>query len=324
MKYNLLVSLLFICLLGTVTAQQQPPPDKSKIRIVDTLSKQERSNRNPVLLKTELDSMIQLHMASLPVVEPKQPVREIVTEIPTWIMITGAVALLVIALLLYLLFGYHRRLNKTVADLKRLIQNFDFYAATSSTTSAAPKNKSALEKKISELTAALTKEKELNQAIMKEYGLIKQSIAEVYKVRNYPAFDKEKSEDQIIMDLLKTEKTIATQAFEKYLKPIIAITDANKNNPARISKEETEKLLELLISLSLYHSEYLYLRINELAVGGNIVQRIGSNGKGVDPALLKKLNTEHGSRALVLRLALDKAGIGTLSYPVFDETDLNR
>jgi len=39
--------------------------------------------------------------------------------------------------------------------------------------------------------------------------------------------------------------------------------------------------------------------------------------------LLKKLNKEHGSRALVLRMALNKSGISKLSYPVFDETDLN-
>jgi hypothetical protein len=126
---------------------------------------------------------------------------------------------------------------------------------------------------------------------------------------------------------LSTEKSVAMHAFEKFLKPIIQIADANKNNPAKISKEDSDKLLELLISLSLYYIEYLYLRINELSVGGNIVQRIGGNGNGngngIDPALLKKLNTEHGSRALTLRMALNKAGIDKLSYPVFDDTDLN-
>lgn len=325
MRYKILLPFFIFFLAAGTYAQQQP--DRTKIRVVDTLTRQERNNRNPVILKTELDSMIQLHMSSLPQTVPQQqPVREVVTEIPTWITVTGIVALLVVALLLYLLFGYHRRLNKTVADLKRLIQNFDFYAATATPGDAAEKNtkaRAALEKKINTLTAELEKEKGQLQAVMAEYGIIKQSIAEVYKVRNYPSFDKEKSEDQIIIDLMKTEKTIANQAFEKFLKPVIAITDANKNNPAKISKEESERLLELLISLSLYHIEYLYLRINELAVGGSIVQRVGSNGKGIDPATLRKLNMEHGSRALVLRLALNKAGISTLSYPVFDETDLN-
>lgn len=324
MKYKQLFPFLFLLLFSSVMAQQQP--DRSTIRIVDTLTKQERSNRNPVLLKAELDSMIQLYNAALPQQQPLTPVKEIVTEIPSWITVAGIAVLGVIALLLYLLFNYHKRLTKTVADLKRLIQNFEFYTSSANNpgkTDRTAKGKTALEKKINELSAALEKEKEEVQLVTQEYGLIKQSIAEVYKVRNYPFFDKEKGEDQIITDLLKTEKAVANHAFEKFLKPIIAITDANKNNPAKITKEESEKLMELLVSLSLYHIEYLYLRISDLAVGGNIVQRIGSNGRGIDPSLLKALNIEHGSRALVLRMALDKAGINKLSYPVFDETDLN-
>src|SRR5262249_30099636 len=134
---------------------------------------------------------------------------------------------------------------------------------------------------------------------------------------------KEKTEHQIIEDILKTEKTVANHAFEKFMKPMMAIADTNKNNPARMSEDDSRKMLELLVSLSLYYIEYLYLRVNELSVGGNMVQRIGSNGKGIDPALLKKLNTEHGSRALALRMALNRSGIEQLTYPVFDETDLN-
>lgn len=324
MKNKILLSVLFFLVLATANAQQQP--DKTKLRVVDTLSKQEKANRNPIILKAELDSMIQLYNASLPPVQVKEPVKETITKIPLWITVAGIVALLVIALLSWLLFDYHKRLGKTIADLKRLIQHFEFYAASTAGSNGkeqVTKGKTALEKKVNELSAELQKEKEMNELVMQEYSLVKQSIAEAYKVRNYPSFDKEKTEGQIINDLLKTEKTVAIHAFEKFLKPAIAIMDANKNNPAKISKEESDQLLELLISLSLYHIEYLYLRINDLAVGGNIVQRIGSNGKGIDAALLKKLNMEHGSRALALRMALNKSGIDKLSYPVFDETDLN-
>ncbi|HRO72003.1 MAG TPA: hypothetical protein PK951_16545 [Chitinophagaceae bacterium] len=83
--------------------------------------------------------------------------------------------------------------------------------------------------------------------------------------------------------------------------------------------------MDLLISLGLLYIEYLYLRINELSVGGRIVERLGSlkNGNSLDPATLKELSTEHGSRALVIRMALDKTSIQKLSYPVFDETNLN-
>jgi hypothetical protein len=38
---------------------------------------------------------------------------------------------------------------------------------------------------------------------------------------------------------------------------------------------------------------------------------------------MKQLNMEHGSRALVLRMVLDAMKIQRLSYPVFDETNLN-
>ncbi len=109
--------------------------------------------------------MIQLHNAGLPQVIPQEPVKEIVKEIPSWIVITGVIALLVIALLLYGLFNYHKRLTKTVSDLKRLVQNFEFYAASDTGTTSKEKNsksKAIQEKKISELTAELEKEKEIN------------------------------------------------------------------------------------------------------------------------------------------------------------------
>jgi len=326
MRNRILFSFLFFFTLTSAYAQQQT--DKTKIRVVDTLTRQERNNRNPVILKAELDSMIQAYNASLPPVQLKEPapVKEIVTRIPVWVSVAGVAALLVILILLYLLFDYHKRLAKTIADLKKLIHNFNFYASGSTEANSTERNfrgKAALEKKINELTAELEKEKSMNDELIEEYDAVKQSVAEVYKVRNYPLFDKNKSEQEIILDILKTEKTVASHSFEKYMKPLLAIADANKNNPAKLSPEDSEKMLELLVSLSLYYIEYLYLRVNDLSVGGNMVQRIGSNGKGIDAALLKKLNMEHGSRALALRMALNKSGISKLSYPVFDETDLN-
>lgn len=324
MRNKIVLSGLFFFTLLTIHAQQQP--DKTKLRVVDTLSKQERLNRNPVILKAELDSMIQLHNARFPPAPQKVPVKEIVTQIPSWMSVAGIAALFFIGVLLYLLFGYHKRLTKTVSDLKRLIKNFEFYTSSAPGTDVKDPNtrsKTALEKKISGLNEELEKLKESNQLLQQEYESVKQAIAESYKVRNYPAYDKEKNEEEIIKDVLLTERSVTLHAYEKFLKPVISIADANKNNPAKISNEDSEKMLELLISLSLYYIEYLYLRVNDLSVGGNIVQRIGSNGKGIDPDLLKKLNTEHGSRALALRMALNKSGIDKLTYPVFDETDLN-
>lgn len=321
-------SLLFLlALLIAPATRAQAPADRRAIRIVDTLTSQERKTRVPILLKAELDSIIQLQAASQPQPKPVEPVKEVITRIPNWITIAGLAALVIISLLLYLLFRYHRRLNRTVGDLKRLIQNFEQLSAPQATqggdTDRSARKKSTAEKKLEQATAELEQMRKDYEVLAREYGLIKQSIADVYKVRNYPGFNKDKSEEDIIQHLLQTEKFVAYHAFEKYLKPVLAIADSNKNNPARISAEDSEKMLELLLSLALYYTEYLYLRVSDLSVGGHIVQRIGSNGKGIDPSLLKKLNTEHGSRALALRMALNKSGISQLSYPVFDETDLN-
>jgi Sec-independent protein translocase protein TatA len=320
------ISLTILFFFALVIANAQQLPDRTKIRIVDTLSKQERLSRVPVILKAELDSMIQLHNANLPQPLKQEPVKEIVTQVSSWITVAGIAGLLIIAVLLYLLFGYHKRLTKTVADLKRLIQNFEFYVSSSAGTAAREttiRSKSGAEKKINDLKEELENQRKNNEILRDEYESVKKAIAESYKVKNYPAYDKEKNEQQIIMDLLLTERTVTIHAFEKFLKPVLSLADANKNNPAKICAGDSEKMLELLISLSLYYIEYLYLRVNDLSVGGTIVQRIGSNGKGIDPALLKKLNTEHGSRALTLRMALNKSGIDKLTYPVFDETDLN-
>jgi hypothetical protein len=321
MKYKVILASLFLFLAYFLQAQQQP--ERKGIRIVDTLSTQERNTRNPIILKAELDSLLQLYNATVPVVHQPDPVRS-TTELPQWVLISGGLALLIIGLLLVRLSSYQKRLNRVVGDLKRLVQNFDFLAATGSNGNNTTKHsKNRQDKKIHELSEELERQKSSHQVLLQEYESIKAAIEETYKLKNYPTYHKEKQEGQMIREWVGTEKGVAVHAFEKYLKPVIAITDANKNNPARISLEESQKILELLVSLSLYYTEYLYLRINDLAVGGNIVRRIGSNGKGIDPALLKKLDLEHGSRALVLRMALNKAGVDKLSYPVFDETDLN-
>jgi hypothetical protein len=167
--------------------------------------------------------------------------------------------------------------------------------------------------------------KEYN-GIKQEYDAVRQQVAAGYKIKSYPGYDKTRTETETLKKLLDTEKSLATYAYENFFKPVVAITDANKNNPAGLSKEDREKLLELLISLSLFYIEYLYLRIHDLSFGGNMGERMRSisSGAAFDPALLKKLNTEHGSRALVLRMALDKTAIHQLSYPVFDETSLNQ
>ena len=193
----------------------------------------------------------------------------------------------------------------------------------------------SLETKIGELNAELLKLSKENEGlnrvvreyngIQHEYDSLKHGLQKLYKVKNYPGYDKAKDEVLAMQGVFTTESSVANYAFEKFLKPVLAIADENKNNPAKMSETDQVKLLDLLVSLSLLYIEYLYLRVSDLSIGGTMVERIQglAKGNGPDPALLKKLNMEFGSRALVIRMALSKASLQHLSYPVFDETNLN-
>jgi|GEM_PF-5626541 len=55
MSIKLLIGL-FACIVNIAAIAQQG--EKKTIRVVDSLSAQEKANRNPILLHTELDSLI--------------------------------------------------------------------------------------------------------------------------------------------------------------------------------------------------------------------------------------------------------------------------
>jgi hypothetical protein len=339
MHNKIIISVLCCLFSGYLLAQQ---PETKYIRIADTLTTQEKGNRNTVILKSELDSLIQLYNSTQPKTIPQEPVQKAENRLSEYLLWVAIALLLGITILLYILFRNQEKFNQTISLLNRQIQQFGLAAISVNSnefgTGSKLKGKTSLpglERKIQSLTAQLEKSakdnKELEQLVneysnsKQDFEMVKQQMMEVYKIRNYPGFTKEKSETEIVKSLLDTERAVALYAYEHFLKPILAIADANKNNPAKINIEEREQMLNLLISLSLLYSEYLYLRINDLSVGGKIVERIGSlrNGNNIDPTLLKELNIEHGSRALVLRMVLDKTAIQHLSYPVFDETNLN-
>lgn len=341
MKHKL-INLIFFCLASFILTAQGT--GRRNIRIVDTLSAQDKENRNPVILRSEVDSLVHLYNDSKVDTMQEEPLVKADNQIRDYLLATGIGALLFIAVLLYLLFFKQKKFHKSISVLTRQIQQLELaaWSSSGSVVDINPGNKiqrkisiPGLEKKIQLLTAQLEKateeNKELelslaeNRQIRHDFELVKQQMMEVYKIRNYPGFNKEKTETEIVKSMLDTEQSVALYAYEHFLKPIMAITDANKNNPARISTAEKEKLLNLLISLSLLYSEYLYLRISDLSIGGKIAERIDGlkNGNNIDTALLKQLSTEHGSRALVLRLVLSNSSIENLSYPVFDETNLN-
>ena len=332
------IKLIVLLLCPAVFSLSAQEPEPKSIRVVDTLTQQEKDNRNTVILKSELDSLVRMNTATAANSIPVKPTGKD-ENFSSVYLAAGVALLLVIACLLYLLFNNQKKFHRVVRMLHKQVQHLETAAYSSGNIiDSKSKTKSAvpsLERKIESLNQQLEKAKadnaELSQQLSEsvkvhhEFESVKQQMMEVYKIRNYPGFNKEKTETEIVKSMLETERSVALYAYEHFLKPVMAITDANKNNPARIRSDEREKLVDLLISLALLYSEYLYLRIGELSVGGKIVERIGSlkNGSSIDPATLKELSTEHGSRALVIRMALDKTSIQHLSYPVFDETNLN-
>lgn len=340
MRYKIYISFLLLLFSAGLFAQSTGPggqPEPKHIRIVDTLTAQEKVNRNPVILKTELDSMVSHYNASQVQQVVKEPLKE-TTNDPNLYILAG----LIIALLVFIVYIINRqqhKINRAIIGIKEKARQPELNADNSlHSVTKEKKGKAApqsLENKIYDLNAELhklSKENEgLNRVIKEynglqhEYDSLKHGILKSYKVKNYPGYDKMKDEAVALQGVLDTENAVANYAFEKFLKPLLVITDANKNSPAKISTADREKLLDLLVSLSLLYIEYMYLRVNDLSIGGKMVERIQglSKGNGLDPSLLKKLNTEFGSRALVLKMALSKAGLNHLSYPVFDETNLN-
>jgi len=335
MRYKIYISFLLL-LFSTVIFSQHA--ETRSIRIVDTLTTQEKTNRNPVILKSELDSLVQQWNANQPI-QLKEPEKEIVDNTNQYILIGLSVVIGLFVFVIYIFSRYQKKINRTIAGLNEKVNQPEAISANGLHPFTKDKKgkviPQSLESRINDLNAELNKLSKENEGlnrvikeyngIQHEYDSLKHGILKAYKVKNYPGYDKTKDEAKAMQGVLETENLVAAYAYEKFLKPILAITDANKNNPARINEADNEKLLDLLVSLSLLYIEYLYLRVNDLSIGGKMVERMQglSKGKGLDTSLLKKLNTEFGSRALVLKMALEKVELNRLSYPVFDETNLN-
>lgn len=336
MRYKIYFPVLLLLFSSCLFAQQ---PDTKHIRIVDTLTAQEKANRNPLILKAELDSMIRQYNAAQVQQVVKEPVKETTNATSLYILAGLFAIITLLGFIIYIFYRHQHKINRTIAGLnektKQPASNADNGLHSVAKEKKAKAVPQSLENKIFDLNAELhklSKENEgLNRVIKEyngiqhEYESLKHGIQKTYKVKNYPGYDKSKDETLAMQGVFQTENLVANYAYEKFMKPILAITDINKNSPAKLSETDQEKLLDLLVSLSLLYIEYLYLRVNDLAIGGKMVERIQglSKGNGPDISLLKKLNTEFGSRALVLKMALNKAELHQLSYPVFDETNLN-
>ncbi len=335
-RYKIYISIWLLFISTAIFAQQVEP---KHIRIVDTLTGQEKVQRNPIILKTEVDSLIKHFNSTLPKLEIAEPIKYSSQNLNKYLLMGLVAIIILLGIVIFLLLWYQKKINRVIAGAKeKATKPFSRNSnGLKIITGEGNDNQydELMEKKIDELDAELnklTKENEGLNRVIKEYNGIqhefdslKYGILKTYKVKNYPGYDKLKNETQIMQGVLQTENSLAVYAYEKYLKPLLAITDNNKNNPAKINKADQEKLMDLLISLSFLYIEYLYLRVNELSIGGKMVERINgiNKGNGLDISLLKKLDTEFGSRALVIKIALEKAALYQLSYPVFDETNLN-
>lgn len=329
--------ILFI--LGTWlaihTTMAQPSPNRH-IRIVDTLTPLEKSTRNPVLLQSELDSLIKEYNTANPVTSLQQnPVQEPVQkEAANNTGLILALGFLVTGLLLWVIY----KLSRQQQSLKKLLP-VAAKNTIANTKEAGTKGKNgqvSVENKISDLHAEIHKLSRENEGLSRvikeyngiqhEYESLRHGMLKAFKVKNYPGNTATMEEHDAMQAVFETENAVARYAYEKFLQPLLRIIDDHKNSPSKIPAADNEKMLDLLVSLSLLYIEYLYLRVNELSIGGKMVERINgfSKGKAPDPAALKKLDTEFGSRALVLRMALDKFKLKHLSYPVFDETNLNQ
>ncbi len=339
MRYTIYLFLLLLLFSMGTSAQPGEQAGHKQLRIVDTLSAAEKNNRNPILLRSEIDSLVSQYNASLATPKKDEPVTT--TSNNNGYMLGGLIAIIaLLGVVISILYRHQRKINRTIAGLQSKQKDAGLTVVNGSQPATKDRKGKvtvqSLETKISNLDAELHKLSKENEGLSRvikeyngiqhEYESLKHGIQKAYKVKNYPGYDKTKDETVAMQGVLDTENAVAAYAYEKFLKPILTITDANKNSPARINATDQEKLIDLLVSLSLLYIEYLYLRVNDLSIGGKMVERIQglSKGNGLDASLLKKLNTEFGSRALVIKMALSKTGVRGLSYPVFDETNLNQ
>ena len=125
MNFKLIISILF-CLVSCSLVGQEL--EKKSIRIVDTLTLQEKDNRNTVILKSELDSLISLYNASQPKTIPQEPVVTAENQLPVYLLIIAIAALLASAFLLYILFRNQKKFQRTVSILNKQIQHLELAA----------------------------------------------------------------------------------------------------------------------------------------------------------------------------------------------------
>ncbi|HYM93691.1 MAG TPA: hypothetical protein VET23_06105, partial [Chitinophagaceae bacterium] len=63
-----------------------------------------------------------------------------------------------------------------------------------------------------------------------EYDTLIKSISRTFKIKKYPGASAGKTDIESLFELFETERSFTAHVYENYLKPVIAITDTNKNS----------------------------------------------------------------------------------------------
>src|SRR5574338_806847 len=124
MRYK--IFLLFLLALFTSSSYAQT--ETKNIRIVDTLTPQEKKSRNPIILKSELDSLIKLHEAGMVKPPVQEPVKEEKNNSNTWLLVIVAITLVAAGLLVGLFFQQRKKFAAISDNLIRQLRQLQFHA----------------------------------------------------------------------------------------------------------------------------------------------------------------------------------------------------
>ena len=181
MKKKIIGCLLIAVLAGPLSAQQ--PTKLKPVRIADSLSAKELAERNPVLLRKELDSLLKANQPVIPVDIPKEAEPQ-PAPLPVNLLLTVAGAIILL-LLVQLLLSYRqnkwlRALIPAGADAKSTAPEIvSGKNGKKGNTHAAEEKGESLQAMISRLT----KENEGLQSIITEHN----GIIEI-TLNNHPHF----------------------------------------------------------------------------------------------------------------------------------------
>ena len=233
MKRIVVFTLCVMLCLTTLFAQQPVKP----LRIADTLTPKEKAERNPVILRSELDSLIKAYTPVQLPVEVQKP--EPAGKESYGGMILGGLALLVLIAVSGMIVLYRQRNElRRIADSVGA-KNLSPGELKNGKTKTGKKNPPPVtaQEQLEELFEAvnrLEKENASLNGVIKEYNGIRhdydslrQGVMQAYKVKNYPGYEKTREESSTIRTVLDTEKAVADHAYTRFLKPILTITDAN-------------------------------------------------------------------------------------------------